>query len=174
MRSLAKAVSCLAALILAIGCGSLGAREESASQPEPEQAAEAGVPAGSSGGDVDVCALLPGEEVAAALDARLTHPTEPGSTMNCWYMLAPAGSSTAIGLPYIAWVMPPDINEPPPPDAERLAGLGDEAAIRYDSGEDQYRLTVLLRGRYAIEVIGQERERTRRLAELLVPRLLAR
>lgn len=79
-----------------------------------------------------------------------------------------------MGLPYIAWVMPPDIYEPPTPDAERLSGLGDEAAIRYDSGEDQYRLTVLLRGRYAVEVIGQEREWTRRLAELLIPRLSAR
>jgi hypothetical protein len=67
--------------------------------------------------------------------------------------------------------MPSALHDREAQNAERIAGLRDEAQIRFDDGEQQYRLTVLRRGDFALEVIGQERERTRRLADLVVSRL---
>jgi hypothetical protein len=164
----------------ASGCGAGDAKPESAQPPvaaAPEPSAQE--PAGRKLESLDLCALVPATEVAAALDARvdpqLAKKSSKGESSamasNCWYWLQPEGSTRGGAEPYIVWVMPSVLYDREAENAERIAGLGDEAQIRFDDGEQQYRLTVLRRGDFALEVIGQERERTRRLADLVVARL---
>lgn len=72
---------------------------------------------------------------------------------------------------YVLWVVPPSYFMPPEQGGERITGMLDEAYVRPDSAADQFRVAALKRGDVAIEAIGADRERTRKLAELMAARL---
>jgi hypothetical protein len=169
-------------MMCALLAATLGCRAgDPASQPAQDRAAETPRPPVAQQSSralesLDVCALVPAKEVGDALGEPLDprFPSKGESTevaSNCWYWILPRGSSSGAAEPYIVWVTTPALYDPEAENAEPVAGLGDEAKIRFDKGEDQYRLTVLRRGDFALEVIGQERERTRRLADLVLSRL---
>jgi hypothetical protein len=49
--------------------------------------------------------------------------------------------------------------------------LGDEAYLRFEESEDQFRLIVLRRGEYAIDMAGTDSDVMIELAQLLIERL---
>jgi hypothetical protein len=169
-------------VLVALGCGGGPAPEPATDAPAEVAQAPAAGRSPRTFASVDLCALVPASDVAdaldASLDARMMKDGSKGDTSemasNCWYWIVPQGASDSDVEPYIVWLTTPELYESAEPDAEAVAGLQDEAHIRFDAGERQYRLVVLRRGDFLLEVIGQQRERTRRLAELVLARLDAR
>jgi hypothetical protein len=125
---------------------------------------------------IDVCARVPGEDVAAALgkglkSARL-RTTDDSS--RCAYLLTPPGKPDAPAAGVVLWLYKAEdydalakYTEAP---IEKVAGLGDEAMRFRDPGDGLHKLRVVKRGRFAIEAVAGDPDSCRKLAELALAR----
>jgi hypothetical protein len=133
--------------------------------------------AGASGRDfssINICQLIPAEEVAAL--AGVTVDREPNQSSDstfshCWYNLEAADGGYEYYIVYLesielgeAALALGDLGDPVP-------GLGDEAYLQWVEGEAQFRLLVLVRGDYAIDIAGSRSEIMQQIARLLIERL---
>lgn len=170
----------VAALALA-ACGA--PKPETDATPPGEAAPPAGTtepapaPVASGGLDVaalDVCGLVTPEEVAAlaggAPQADPNQQSEADYSM-CWYEVDKADGAYTY---YIVYVEKPELGEmalslgeagDPVPD------LGDEAYLRFEESEDQFRLIVLRRGEFAVDMAGTDPDVMIEIARLLIERL---
>lgn len=126
---------------------------------------------------VDVCARVPGEEVARLFALELKQARRiatEGDPSRCIYLLGRAGSDETVeGL--VLWLyVPEDYDELLPyveGPTEPVEGLGDAAILFHDPGDERWKLRSVLRGRLAIEATASSAGGARRLAGLALERL---
>jgi hypothetical protein len=174
----------LGAGILAGCAGAAPTADEAAPQgPSPTtaptpQPAEPVPDSGSSGArdfsNVNICELVPPEEVGALAggdaDPDPNQQSEAEYSL-CWYEV---DVGTGAYTYYIVYVETEALGEAALALADAgdpVAGLGDEAFQRFDEGEDQFRLIVLQRGAYAIDIAGSDSDVMVEIARLLIDRL---
>ncbi|HET7010161.1 MAG TPA: hypothetical protein VFI11_05250 [Anaerolineales bacterium] len=124
---------------------------------------------------LNVCELVTPEEVlelagGGTLDGEPNQQGEATFSM-CWYSLdAPSGAYEY----YIVYVESADLGEfalEAEEAGDPLAGLGDESRLWFEEDEDQFRLLVILRGDYALDIAGTDSEVMLEIARLLIERL---
>jgi hypothetical protein len=130
---------------------------------------------------VDVCALFPGEQVAAALGGRLvgTRPFQAsdGTLRRCRYTVTPAGGKIGESDVYLIWVLPPDdfagLRDAEDKPVTDVGGVGDAAFVTFHQDEGRAWLTVLVLGRATLQISGPREPDVRRVASLAVARVRA-
>ncbi len=172
-------------LLWGIGCGGEGSAAPAGdAQAPPAADARAAVEpaAGRDLGALDLCALLPADEVAAALDGRIEQPASSedyGQFRGCTYGLRPAAGR----FEFVAVrLQPPATFEGSEAALETARGLGHEAAAQPVDGladeafavenrtEDQWTVHALRRSDLAVEVTAASLEHARLLAEKVLER----
>ena len=131
--------------------------------------------------DLDVCALVPGEEVAEVLGMRLvstrTSNSPDGKLARCVYLVSGSGPSDEATGAYVVALLPPTryaelrpFQEEPTRD---VPGIGDGAWIVLHSESARYDLYALRTGDVTVEVTGEDDSAVRKVAGLAVPKLAA-
>lgn len=156
--------------------------ELAAVEPAAPAAVEAQAPtqapppdAGRDLEQVNLCDLIPNEEVAGLFAAEPTRGNlEGASGPSCIYQFTPDGGSTVHNV-YVALVGT-DLAEVSlglarDEGAEPVAGLADESLIRYVDDEEQFRLTGMRRDDFGFEIAAPEEQGAIRLAQLILDRL---
>jgi Protein of unknown function (DUF3558) len=166
-----------------VACGgtpptaALAPTDDAPTAAAPETPAPAPTSAASASREfstINVCELLPPEEVAelsgGAVDGEPNQQSEADYSM-CWYEVT---SATGAYSYYIVYLETAEVGEmaltlgetgDPVPD------LGDESYLRFEESEDQFRLIVLRRGEYAIDMAGTDSDVMIEIARLLIERL---
>lgn len=129
----------------------------------------AGLPSDLSASDV--CALVPGSEVAAAVGGRLEEVRlirPEGRNARCVYTVGfPTGRGGGKAA-FVVWLHPPGdfvgLRAAGDRSARSLEGLGDEAVIAHDPDSGRSDLLVLVRGLATIEVTGPDADQTQAVA----------
>jgi hypothetical protein len=178
----------LAALALVagmlVGCA---AAAPTAAGPAPEDPSPTAAPTTESAGpvptsgpsgsrdfsDINVCELVTPEEVGAlaggVADPDPNQQSEADYTM-CWYEIDDGTGAYAY---YIVYVETAELGETAlalEEIGDPVDGLGEEAYLRFDESEDQFRLIVLRRGDYAIDLAGTDSDVMVEIARLLIER----
>ena len=123
---------------------------------------------------MDACALFPGNVLAKALDVTLADPKNTGKSFggpDCTYGFLLNGSSTGTQI-YILNLLSPDLYdisvkgglENPQP----VEGLGDKALLGNRVGTKTYDLMVLKSGDIFVEVLGDDADLVKKLAEYVL------
>jgi hypothetical protein len=164
-----KPMFILAAIVgmLALGCGT--------AEREPDASDTDTAPPAAEGRDLsslDVCALVPGEEVAALFEGTLAREPEstiyPGASTECDYVIE-AGGRTQVALVFL---YPPSYYElfgDEEGERQEIAGLGDGAYATTSSGIAE--VHVLVDGDVTVDARAGTVEEARRLAELTLSKL---
>jgi hypothetical protein len=124
---------------------------------------------------MNACTLFPGAGVAAALNATLVDPNNPGSGSggpDCTYYLLPAGAGE--GQLYNLFLLPAELYEPSLnalENAQPVSGLGDKAALGTRVGTSLNDLMVLKSGDLMIEVNGNDASLLQMIAEYVLTNL---
>jgi hypothetical protein len=170
-----RRVGALTTLALGLSCGG-GAEMPAASTPAAGTTpATTTTPASTPGTPLvglKVCDLVPGAEVAKALGGTLELATgQPGRKYgaDCMYTVRLAGVSKVVQI----WLYPPDqydvMREGETAGTDQVAGLGDKAYGRRESGN--YQLVVEKRGAVTIDARGDTPDQARTVAEVALGKL---
>lgn len=159
-------IAILATALLALGC----------------QSSESEKPEGALGKNpnfatLNVCDLLPGDSLAAAVGGRISDVRAFDSGANaakrCRYTVLPADSNHKPSVFVVHLQSAADfdtlktLQEDP---IEPVLGLGDDAFITYHSDTARYDLYMVKRERYLIEITGDDPYAIRKIAELALAR----
>lgn len=128
---------------------------------------------------LDVCALVPGDQVAHAVGARLTETrrfnSPDGDIARCVYILALGGGEEAPGRVFAIELQEPSSFTDVRPFVEEpvhgVDGLGDGAWTFRDPDVGRHRLYVLRRDVATLYLTGDDEGELRALAELVLSRL---
>lgn len=120
----------------------------------------------------DVCALVPGAEVAARIGAtlvseRLVKPDRASS--RCVYRVRRNGAERA----FVVWWMPAGDFEAlraATDDANAARGIGDAAYTKYDRDTRRHGIVAVRRDRALVEVTGEDPAEVREIALLALGR----
>jgi hypothetical protein len=155
--------------------GSSTATVEPLGQTEATQAADvtkAETPGASGLSVPNICQALPGEEVAGFAGGSLrSDPTVADygdEFQGCTYELDTSDGGYDYYIVYAQpaeWLLPAFEGQ-----GEPLPGLGDQAALKWEEGEQQYRLAVIKNG-LGIEVIGENSDVMVQIARALLNQL---
>lgn len=123
---------------------------------------------------LDLCRLLPAQEVADVLAGKALKPAKRqdfGSSQSCEYELDPDGPDN---YEYAAvWISPASSYDDS--DAtEQIEGLGDRAHRMIDSQEEQTSERVLVAGKATIEARAETAEHAHLLAKMALEKLSGR
>lgn len=121
---------------------------------------------------IDVCTMVPGDDVARALGARLVEarPFADRNWSRCTYLVVPPGSDARTG--YVVWMQSAEefegikayIEEP----IASIPDLGDAAYGFRDRGDGRYKIYVLKRGDLSFQATGESDAAARKVAEAVV------
>jgi len=144
--------------------------------PVPQSGTPAAPASGWDVNSMNACTLFPGEAVAKALNATLADPNNTGTGIgpSCTYLLLPGGASSTGGQLYILNLIPAKLYAPSISalvNAQPVAGLGDQASMGTRVGTMTNDLMVLKTGDIAIEVLGDNVDLVRKLAEYVLANL---
>lgn len=128
---------------------------------------------------LNVCELLPGDSIAAAVGGRISDvrafDSGASAAKRCRYTVFPADSSSHTPSVFVVHLQSAAdfdtlkiLQEDP---IEPLHGLGDDAFITYHSNTARYDLYVVKRERYLIEITGDDPAAIHKIAELALARL---
>jgi len=126
---------------------------------------------------VDVCARVPGSEVAALFGLELQQErriASDGDPSRCVYRLGRSGSEETVeGV--VLWLYVPEDYDALLPyvegTKEPVEGLGDAAILFHDPGDGRWKLRCLVRGRFAVEATASTSDGARKVGRLAVERL---
>lgn len=120
----------------------------------------------------DVCALVPGAEIAARVGATLVAEravkSEP-TRSRCVYRVRKDGAERA----FVVWWMPAGEFEglrAATDDAKAAHGIGDAAYTKFDGDTRRHGLVAVRRGRALVEVTGDDPAEVRAVALLALDR----
>ncbi len=142
-------------------------------------AAAAGAPATLDLRTLDVCVLVPGDEVARAVAATLQETKKfnspDGDIARCVYIVAPLGDDGSQPRAFAVELEPPSnftevrpyVDEP----TQDIKGLGDGAWVSRDPDTGRFRLWVLRRGVATLYLTGDNENELGEVAELVLSKL---
>lgn len=128
---------------------------------------------------IDVCALVPGDEVAHAVSASLREAkrfnSPDGDIARCVYIVEPAGSEGTQPRAFAVELEPasnfaelrPFVEEP----THDVGGLGDGAWTSRDPDTGRFRLWVLRGGTATLYLTADDETELRKIAELVLSKL---
>jgi hypothetical protein len=127
---------------------------------------------------IDVCARVPGADVAKALGKSLKSAkpivSKDSKLSRCVYILAAGDKPDAPTDGLVLWLYAPgeydELRKVTEAKLEPVAGLGDEAVRFVDSGDGRNKVRVLRKGRFALEATAKEQASAVTLAKLAVER----
>jgi Protein of unknown function (DUF3558) len=161
-------------------CGS-PAPTTTASPPEEASPAPATEPPSSSpptgGRDfsaINLCQLVSPEEVAALAGGTAEEDPNQQSEADfsmCWYEVDKADGVYTYYIVYVEKIELGEMALALGEAGDPVPDLGDEAYLRFEESEDQFRLIVLRRGEYAIDMAGTDSDVMIELTQLLIERL---
>jgi hypothetical protein len=132
----------------------------------------------SSGLDVSsyiACEIVTAQDVADLVGGPIYRELEQQPGPGCIYEVQAGPDGYAQFIVYIQptalievmiETLPEELGQP-------VAGLGDAAYLDYDEAAETYDLSVLVRNRFGLEIIGENEEWVRGIGELFVSRLVA-
>jgi Protein of unknown function (DUF3558) len=175
-----RSVAFVAVGLALAACGS-PTPTTAASPPEAASAAPATEPPPSSpptGGrnfsGINVCQLVtPGEVAGLAGGTAQDDPNQQSEAdfSMCWYEVDKADGVYTYYIVYVEKVELGEMALSLDETGDPVPNLGDEAYLRFDESEDQFRLIVLRRGEYAIDMAGTDSDVMIEIARLLLDRL---
>jgi hypothetical protein len=121
---------------------------------------------------VDVCKVVPGEDVAAALGKTLkkARPMTTETTSRCVYLLAPPGKPDESVPGVVLWLYTAEdydaLAKVTEATTEPVEGLGDAAMRFKDPGDGLFKLRVVKRGQFSLEAVAADPASSRKLAGL--------
>lgn len=135
-------------------------------------AGTAGAQAGRDLKTIDVCRVVPGETVAAAVGGKLAEvrPFNPndGSMARCTYLVDLPGPEKPVRKGYAIWLFPPgdfvELRGFTESKMTDVSGLGDGAYIFQDSGDGRFKIRFLRKGDVTIEATGDTADAARKVA----------
>jgi hypothetical protein len=146
-----------------------------AQPPTTAPAAQATQPAGSDVSTIVACDLASPQEVADLLGGTVYRELDQAPSPSCTYEIDPAGEDTywsfIVSVEPTDWVeplmetMPEDLGDP-------VSGIGDVAYLGLDEASETYNLIALVRGRFGLEIHGDDKDGTLALGRLMMSRLL--
>lgn len=144
--------------------------------PVPQSGAPAVPATARDVNSMNACTLFPAEAVAKALNATLADPNNVGTGIgpSCTYLLLPGGASGSSGQLYILNLIPVKLYAPSLSglvNAQPVTGMGDQASMGTRVGTTTNDLMVLKTGDIAIEVLGDNVDLVRKLAEYVLANL---
>jgi hypothetical protein len=152
---------------VALACGSAG-RE----QTPGEKGSASRVAAGRDLSSLDVCALVPGEEVAALFGGTLGRESRskiyPGASTECSYAIEAGGPTKFV----LVFLYPPshfELFASEEEERQEISGLGDRAYAAPIGGNHQ--VTVLLEGDVTVDARAATVDEAQQLAELVLTKL---
>jgi hypothetical protein len=183
-----KTALVLGALTLAVlACGPAASAEipptaaapsgaEPTAPTTPPELAPTLAPAGS-GDDVssyNACEIVTAQDVGDLVGGPIYRELEQEPSPACIYEIVAGPDGYA---QFIVYIEPPDMVEPlieniPDQLGDPLPGMGDAAYLNYDEAADNYRLIVLVRSRFGLEVSGEGEEWVLGIGELFLSRLV--
>lgn len=182
MKPLMAALALLAIAQLACGATSLPATAAASagglaaptSPPAQAQPTKASAAPGVDVSSYVACEIVHPKEVADLVGGTVFRELEQEPSPNCMYEIktGPDGYSQ-----FIVYIQPTSLVEPlietmPADLGKPIAGMGDVAYLDLREDSKTYDLLVLVRGRFGLEVLGDNEERTLALGRLFLSRLL--
>ncbi|MBM2843674.1 MAG: hypothetical protein HW404_1511, partial [Anaerolineales bacterium] len=142
----------------------------------PPELAPTPAPA-ASGDDVSsyiACEIVTAQDVADLVGGPIYRELEQEPSPACIYEIVAGPDGYA---QFIVYIEPTDMVEPlieniPDQLGDPLPGIGDAAYLKYDEAAENYRLIVLVRGRFGLEVSGEGEEWVLGIGELFLSRLV--
>jgi hypothetical protein len=128
---------------------------------------------------VDVCRVIPGEAVAAAVGGKLAEvrpftPKAPTFT-RCTYLVDVPGGAQATRKGYALWFHPPadfeELRKYTEGKVTDIPGLGDGAYGFQDPGDGRFKIRVLKRGDVTIEATADTADAARKVAGVAIAAL---
>jgi hypothetical protein len=128
---------------------------------------------------LDVCVLVPGDEVARAVAATLQETkrfnSPDGDIARCVYIVTPTGNDGSAPRAFAVELEPPSnftevrpyVDEP----TQDIKGLGDGAWASRDPDIGRFRLWVLRRGVATLYLTGDDEDELRKIADLVLSKL---
>lgn len=184
MKPIPVGLALLAISTSVLACGPSGAaggtstRALAAGETQPPKAApaaEATQPPGSDVSTIVACDLASPQEVADLLGGTVYRELDQAPSPSCTYEIDPAGEDTywsfIVSVEPTDWVeplmetMPEDLGDP-------VSGIGDVAYLGLDEASETYNLIALVRGRFGLEIHGDDKDGTLALGRLMMSRLL--
>lgn len=159
----------LMAVFLAVGCGTLPPPQES------EGGSRQAIEPAPLVFPVQVCELLPGEILASELGAMLVEarffPLPDSEASRCVYTVAsPRGEQTA----FVVWVMPEaeydGLRDAADQPVEEVRDVGEKAFQFVDPDSSRINLIAVSRGRFVVQVTGDDAGQVRQVAALALSR----
>lgn len=142
--------------------------DPSASETSPTPSA----PAGRDVADLDVCALVPGAEVAALFDGTLAGEPHgaiyPGASTECSYAIQ-AGGRNQVALVFLYPASQSELFGTEEEEKQEIKGLGDRAYATTGGGIAE--VHVLLEDGMSVDARADTVDQARRLAELTMSKL---
>ena len=128
---------------------------------------------------IDVCRIVPGEAVAAAVGGKLAEARpftpKPPTFARCTYMVDVPGAAQAARKGFALWFYPPadfeELRKYTEGKVTDIPGLGDGAYGFQDPGDGRFKIRVLKRGDVAIEASADTADAARKVAGVAVARL---
>jgi hypothetical protein len=143
--------------------------------PTTAPAAQATEPSGSDVSGIVACDLVSAQEVADLMGGTIYQELEQQPSPSCTYEVDPPGEDAYDS--FIVSVEPTDWVEPlmeniPEELGEAVPGIGDVAYLGFDQASETYNLIALVRGRFGLEIHGDNQDGTLALGQLVMSRLL--
>jgi len=129
---------------------------------------------GSDFSGIVACQVVTAQEVADLVGGTIFRELEQQASPNCTYEIDPPGPETY--ATFMVYVEPTDMVQPlvdtmPGDLGDPVPGMGDAAYLQHDEATQEYHLTVLVRGRFGLEVIGDQEDWVVALGRLFLSRL---
>ena len=130
-------------------------------------------------GAVDVCRVIPGEAVAAAVGGKLAEARpftpKPPTFTRCTYLVDVPGPEKPVRKGYALWLYPPgdfvELRGFTEGKITDIPGLGDGAYWFQDPGDGRFKIRVLKRGDVTIEATADTADAARKVAGVAVASL---
>ncbi len=158
---------------LPTGSSGGGAAEPTSPPPQAQPA-----PPSSLGIDVSAivaCDLVSAQEAADLMGGTIYRELEQQPSPSCTYEVDPPGpddySTFIVSIEPTDWVEP-FIENTPEDLGDPVPGIGDVAYLKYDETAENYDLMALVRGRFGLEIHGDDKDGTLALGALFMSRLV--
>ena len=142
--------------------------------PTTSQATSAAAPSGEDVSSYIACEVVTAQDIADLVGGPVFRELEQPPGPACLYEVEAGPDEYA---QFIVYIQPANLIEVmietlPEELGQPVAGMGDAAFLDYDQASDTYDLTILVRGRFGLEVIGEGEDWVRGIGELFLSRLV--
>ena len=132
-------------------------------------------PAQGKGSDLHLCQFVPGDDVAQAIHGRIIKVE--AAQGKCIYTVASPDENAFTRVFVVNQYEASEyegLRAALEGEVSRVDGLGDEAALAYDSAMQRYSLLAVKRGQVALQIAGDDKDQVRQVAQAALEKFVTR